>query len=412
MDLENDYQELLSFLYQCPIGIAELSASGNIRMLNALGSQLLMPIAVDNELSNLFDLLAPFDETFVAGIARSFSTVDTGALCTDHRVQLSGVAADQIKDRYLALTIIKLADDKLMAAFTDVTEAVAQEHRIREAIHEQALQRGRLETATGIIHDIGNAVIGVGTQTAKLLGNTHWIERRNLRRLEKLLADKQRQMDQLLGTGKGRALIDFIQALDSALAKRQQDLENTLQRLSTAVAHIQDIITIHRHYADDSKISLTPVNLKEVINDALSIQLGQLQKRKIHVHTEVVETGAMISGDRTRLVQVFVNLFKNSCEAFDRLAADERERTLTIQLDLTEDGMILVTLTDNACGFPPEQAKSLFEYGVGGKDKRSNSGLGLSSCLKVMQAHGGAIFISSDGVGRGARVTLQFPVIQ
>ncbi len=56
--LEQDYEALLQFLYMAPVGLAQLSRDGDIVLINPLCAQLLMPLAKQGDLSNLFTVLA------------------------------------------------------------------------------------------------------------------------------------------------------------------------------------------------------------------------------------------------------------------------------------------------------------------------------------------------------------------
>ncbi len=77
-----DHEELLQFLYQCPVGIAQIDPSGAISLLNAKGSQLLMPHARRSGLDNLFDVLEAHDPTLRCSRATS---QEYASLC-EHRV--------------------------------------------------------------------------------------------------------------------------------------------------------------------------------------------------------------------------------------------------------------------------------------------------------------------------------------
>ena len=52
-------EQLLQFLYQTPIGLAELDDAGKVLRLNALGVQLLLPLAPSGDVENLLQVLAP-----------------------------------------------------------------------------------------------------------------------------------------------------------------------------------------------------------------------------------------------------------------------------------------------------------------------------------------------------------------
>src|SRR5438093_12368931 len=56
-DKNDAYEALVQFLYRAPIGLVQASLDGTVDMLNPMSSSLLMPLARDGNLDNLFDVL-------------------------------------------------------------------------------------------------------------------------------------------------------------------------------------------------------------------------------------------------------------------------------------------------------------------------------------------------------------------
>ena len=57
-DTPTAYEALIQFLYQAPIGLVQTTPDGEITMINPMSAQLLMPLARDGNLLNLFDVLS------------------------------------------------------------------------------------------------------------------------------------------------------------------------------------------------------------------------------------------------------------------------------------------------------------------------------------------------------------------
>ena len=105
-----------------------------------------------------------------------------------------------------------------------------------------------------------------------------------------------------------------------------------------------------------------------------------------------------ITGDKTKLQEVFLNLLKN---AYDACLPDK-----TIYLEAYEnDKTVLITIKDTGCGITKEQLSNIFEPFV--TYKKNGSGLGLAICDKIIKAHGGTITVSStENVGTTFSVSL------
>ena len=152
---------LIEFLYRSPIGLVQIAADGAIEMLNPMSSQLLMPLSRDGGLDNLYDTLST-----VAPQLRSLAgAVDAagGVVCESLRVAVDGSAAAsgdrERSSRLLSISLLKLADQRLMAVLVDATS---------EAQREQSALASRLDAA---------ARIGSLTRLASLAGVRERLQR-------------------------------------------------------------------------------------------------------------------------------------------------------------------------------------------------------------------------------------------
>ena len=153
------YEALVQFLYQAPIGLLQASMDGSITMANPMCAQLLMPLATDGALDNLFVLLqdtAPQLREQAAATAPS-DTV-TGAPL---RVTVQAGPHRQV----LAIRLVRLDAGTLMASVADITVSVQQEQRqlaaqLRDAARTDALtglpnRVAAMESLTALLNSPG-----------------------------------------------------------------------------------------------------------------------------------------------------------------------------------------------------------------------------------------------------------------
>ena len=167
---------------------------------------------------------------------------------------------------------------------------------------------------------------------------------------------------------------------------------------------VEDLLLLTR--ADEGKIRLAhePVNMAELFSslreDARTLGAAKAQ----HVTVEARDCGTVL-GDRGRLYQLFLNLVDNAVKyspsgATVRVSCERR------------DGALLVTVQDNGPGIPPNDLPHIFDrfYRVDKSRSRElgGSGLGLSICKWIAEAHGGHIEIKSTP-GEGTRVEVLLP---
>jgi len=125
-------EQLLEFLYACPVGLIECDAAGDISLMNPHAMQHLLPLAGPRGADNLFTAFerhAPELRSMAAAHAAS-----TGRVCDGHRIFVDlGRGSRAATRKVLACTMVKLGPNRLMATLADISQQVVQEERLRQA---------------------------------------------------------------------------------------------------------------------------------------------------------------------------------------------------------------------------------------------------------------------------------------
>jgi diguanylate cyclase (GGDEF)-like protein len=127
MQTENTdaYKALVQFLYRAPIGLIQTNLDGIVEMLNPMASNLLMPLARDGGLDNLFTVLQPVAPQ-LQRMAAEFSQ-PSGVVCEALRIPLGDIAAAPGAPQALSISVLKLDPQRLMAAVGDATLEMQRE---------------------------------------------------------------------------------------------------------------------------------------------------------------------------------------------------------------------------------------------------------------------------------------------
>jgi len=142
-DPSDAYEALVQFLYRAPIGLAQIAPDGTVEMLNPMASSLLMPIARDGGLDNLYAVLAPIAPQLPL-LAAEFGEA-SGVICEGLRAPLP-LGLTSGSPQVLAISLMRLDTERLMAVITDVTLEVQREQetllrRLRNAARTDPLTR-------------------------------------------------------------------------------------------------------------------------------------------------------------------------------------------------------------------------------------------------------------------------------
>ena len=112
----------------------------------------------------------------------------------------------------------------------------------------------------------------------------------------------------------------------------------------------------------------------------------------------------LVMADRRRIVQVLNNLLSN--------AARHSPESSAIRVNvITEDIHIAISVTDEGRGISAESLPLLFQKfsRIRQEDWVGDTGLGLAICKGIVKAHGGRVWVESEGSGLGARFTFTLP---
>jgi diguanylate cyclase (GGDEF)-like protein/PAS domain S-box-containing protein len=129
--MEEEYEALIQFLYIAPIGLMQVRMDGDIIMVNPLCAQLLMPLSRGGDLSNLYIAL----ESVAPDLRSRVLSFDapSGLICESWQLQVPADPMHKESRRILALTLLKLDDQRLMVVLGDVTQSVQRERELRQS---------------------------------------------------------------------------------------------------------------------------------------------------------------------------------------------------------------------------------------------------------------------------------------
>jgi signal transduction histidine kinase len=150
-----------------------------------------------------------------------------------------------------------------------------------------------------------------------------------------------------------------------------------------------------------------PTDLKQLIEDTLLLLEREMNKYRVVVEKQFQDVPqAYVNGNQIQ--QVLMNLLINA-----RQAMPNGGRLMIKLLYDADNDMVDLVVRDNGCGMPPEVLPKIFDSFFTTKkgpdaSGKGGTGLGLSMCRDIIEAHHGRIRVDST-VGRGTAFTLKLP---
>jgi len=285
----------------------------------------------------------------------------------------------------------------------DITGVKMLEQERHLAEIDKAVAQGKFEIASDVMHDIGNAVVGFGSYLTRIRRLQDQDKPENLQNLAGFFEDKKMAMAATIGEVKASAVIKMLYGIAQTQRKNQEEINKSITEQLNIIAHIQEILNIQRQYTTGQESQeRKPVNLRNIINDSLAMLFATFDKLAIAVSLNISIEKPIIRGDRTKLMQLMLNVLKNSIEAIDKDAADKN----IFVSACAHANRLIIQVKDSGNGFDSATANQLFERGF--STKFSGSGLGLYNCKSIVESHEGTIDVTSEGQGKGTLTTISF----
>jgi len=170
--------------------------------------------------------------------------------------------------------------------------------------------------------------------------------------------------------------------------KQKNMLERSTRRISELLTLISDLLDIPRIETGQIVQEMKEVSLRQAIKHSLESQRSLAQEKGVRIKVELPEGLPKIKGSASRLQQVINNLVNNAINYTP-------EGTITIRVQ-EKANHLLVEVMDTGIGIPADDIPKLFEdFFRASNVEAKGTGLGLSITRRIVEAHGGKIWVES-----------------
>ena len=183
-------------------------------------------------------------------------------------------------------------------------------------------------------------------------------------------------------------------AAQNFLDMQPPDLSEVREALSCVVGDTDragDIIDRIRDHIKKAPLRKEHFDLNEAINEIIVLGRSAIIKNGVSVQTRLSEGLFPVHGDRVQLQQVVLNLLLNAVEAMGSVEGAPREVLINSEQDHTG---VLVAVRDSGPGIDPSHLERVFDAFY--TTKSSGTGIGLSICRSIIDAHGGRLWAEAN----------------
>ncbi len=213
--------------------------------------------------------------------------------------------------------------------------------------------------------------------------------------LGKMAAGVAHELRNPLSSIKGLALV-----LQSRFQKNNQDRETAnilvqeVERLNRSISELLD-------YARPQSLRKKTVDIIALLHKALSLIRIDAEAAGVYLTSSFQTNLPTVQADEDKLTQVFLNLLINAIQSMEKKGG-----RLDVRVGAT-DRKVEIVVADSGCGISKEDLSHVFDPYF--TTKPEGTGLGMAMSAKIIEEHGGKIYLRSK-VGMGTMVVVSIPI--
>jgi two-component system C4-dicarboxylate transport sensor histidine kinase DctB len=374
----------------------------------------------------------PFSETHT--LLDRFVTINNALLASDHERQRLARAVDELRTtmgfkvfsdvRYDAssgsLRFVKIdpqhgrremslpvhpadrptlanldAHDDVMAEFRVGSGAEAEWHLLLAHEHDPIFERWRF-----------GCVVRLRTAKAFQTEMRHHARLMELGGMASALSHELRQPLFTIALAAENGRLSLTQS-DEASGRAAQKFDRIIEQVDRATA----IVERTSGYARLERGGSEPISIIDAIQNAARFMRPVLSERDIALRITAPASLPILELPRVGIEQIIVNALQNAADSIDTARAAGDAGPARIAIDLAQrDRMVEVVIDDTGTGLADAVAGTAFDAFSTTKPIGKGTGLGLFVCRQIMDEVGGTIALADKPDGRGAMLTLSFPI--
>ena len=182
-------------------------------------------------------------------------------------------------------------------------------------------------------------------------------------------------------------------------------IQSIVRGAESLESRLSDLLNLAQFQAGAFFLEIAPMDVKDLLND-LVLQFQPLAKSKGQTLTlDLPRKLHLVNADRRRIDQVVMNLLENAVKF------TPEDGSILLRA-MAHDQDLVVEVRDSGPGLSPEEQQGLFQpfyQSEVDRQRLPGTGLGLSLCKQLVEAHGGKMWVDSE-LGKGSTFGFSLPL--
>jgi signal transduction histidine kinase len=170
------------------------------------------------------------------------------------------------------------------------------------------------------------------------------------------------------------------------------------------IQYVRSLLDELSSFNQSNTLNMSQFSINELMDSVCSSIRNDMIDTSFKLTCTYHNSLPIVTGDAVKMRQVITNLLKNAKDA-----VDPNNGSIDVSVQTLDNHSILIAIADNGCGIPPEHQDTIFEPFV--THKTNGSGLGLSICQNIIEAHHGTIRFESE-INKGTTFYIKIPTSQ
>lgn len=196
---------------------------------------------------------------------------------------------------------------------------------------------------------------------------------------------------------------DLLNEEEFKTSRNLDEFRTSIKKIEEHVERAKKVVHSMLGYARKMEPRLEDVDINNTLNQTISLLENYARINDIQITTDLSSDLPIIASEQAQLQQVFLNLISNAIDAIER---DGLIRVASESLNRE----IIVRISDNGPGIPPDQQGRVFDPFFTTKDLGRGTGLGLWVSYDIIRKLGGIISLRSR-VGEGTTFSVHIPIV-
>jgi signal transduction histidine kinase len=202
----------------------------------------------------------------------------------------------------------------------------------------------------------------------------------------------------------------ILEELDGPLTENMDNDLRLIQKNGQHLLHlINDVLDMAKIEAGRMNLAPEKFRIYEVLDEVTSITSTLASEKNLSLFIdECSDRNVEVYADHTRLRQVMINLVNNAIKFTEK-------GKISLKVEPMEGARVLISVKDSGIGIPPDKLEAVFQeftqVDTSSTRKAGGTGLGLPISRRLVEMHGGRLWVESTGInGEGSVFYVELPV--